>query len=87
MGSIKSPNVKDVICALFLGIGDLGEGVEVPREGQWMGRVVGAACVQGPSIGAIVRTLPLHADLKEAQSYHFVHMIINKKQTLTMLRM
>ena len=79
--------LEDVICACFLGVRDLGEGVEVPREGQRVGRVVGAPCVQGLSIGAIVHTLPLHADLKEAQSYHFVHMIINKKQTLTMLRM
>ena len=60
--------LEDVICAWSLVVRDLGEGVEVPREGQRMGRVVGAACVQGPSIGAIVCKLPLHADLKEAQS-------------------
>ena len=77
----------DVLCALFLGIRDLGEGVEVPREGQRVGRVVGAPCAQGLTIGAIVHQLPLHADLKESQSFLlistscvslFVHMIIHR---------
>ena len=77
MGSIKSRNVKDVICARFLGVRDLGEGVEVPREGQRMGRVVGAACVQGPSIGAIVHTLPLHADLKKAQYFLMISTVVS----------
>ena len=69
--------LEDVICAWFLRIGDLGEGVEVPREGQRMGRVVGAACVQGPSIGAIVCKLPLHADLKEAQYFLLISTVVS----------
>ena len=73
-GSIKS---QDVICAWFLGIGDLGEGVEVPREGQWVGRVVGAPCAQGLSIGAIVRPLPLHANLKEAQYFLLISTVVS----------